>query len=77
MALYMISFTSWGIVIAFFAAIFPQIARNTAHSRELRMRHERGELSAEAYEDEKGIERSKISSAGMVCLLTSCPSSTI
>jgi MFS-type transporter involved in bile tolerance (Atg22 family) len=65
MALYMISFTSWGIVIAFFAAIFPQIARNTAHSRELRMRHERGELSAEAYEKEKGIERSKISSAGM------------
>lgn len=66
MALYIISFTSRGIVIAFFAALFPQLARNTPHYRELQMRHERGGLSAEAYEKEKGIERSKISSAGMV-----------
>ncbi|KAN0128536.1 Autophagy-related protein 22-like protein [Lactarius tabidus] len=65
MALYMISATSRGIVIAFFAAIFPQLARNTPHSRELRVRHERGELSPEAYEKEKSIERSKISSLGM------------
>jgi hypothetical protein len=76
MALYMISFTSRGIVIAFFGALFPQIARNTPHSRELRMRHERGELSDEDYEKDKGVERSKISSAGMVRSLTSCPSST-
>ena len=72
MALYMISFTSRGIVIAFFAALFPQLARNTPHSREIRERHERGELSSEAYEKKKGIERSKISSAGMVRLLISC-----
>ena len=68
MALYMIGFTSRGIVIAFFAALFPQLARNTPHSRELKMRHERGELSLEDYEKEKGIERSKISSIGMVRL---------
>ena len=68
MALYMISFTSRGIVIAFFAALFPQLARNTPHSRELRVRYEKGELSSEAYEKEKGIERSKISSIGMVRL---------
>jgi hypothetical protein len=73
MALYMISATSRGIVIAFFAAIFPQLARNTPHSRELRVRHERGELSPEAYEKEKSIERSKISSLGMVRLQTWCP----
>ena len=66
MALYMISFTTRGIVIAFFAALFPQLARNTPHSRDLSMRHERGELSLETYEKEKGIERSKISSIGMV-----------
>jgi len=65
MALYMISFTSRGIVIALFAALFPQLARNTPHSRELRKRHERGELSVEVYEKEKSIERSKISSVGM------------
>jgi hypothetical protein len=68
MALYMINFTSRGIVIAFFAALFPQLARNTPHSRELRVRHEQGELSSEAYEKEKGIERSKISSIGVVRL---------
>jgi len=73
MAWYMISFTSRGIVIAFFAALFPQLARNTPHSRELRKRHERGELSMEAYEKEKSIEKSRISSVGMVRLFTLCP----
>ncbi|KAI9467370.1 autophagy-related protein 22-like protein [Lactarius psammicola] len=68
MALYMISFASRGIILAFFAAVFPQLARNTPHSLELRERHERGELSAEAYEKEKSIEKSKITSVGMTCL---------
>ncbi|KAH9062326.1 MFS general substrate transporter [Lactarius vividus] len=67
MALYIISFASQGIVSSFFAAIFPQLARNTPHSRELRARHERGELSLEDYEKEKSIEKSKISSIGMAC----------
>ncbi len=70
MALYTISFASRGIIIAFFAALFPQLARNTPHSLELRKRHERGELSVEAYEKEKSIEKSKISSASMVRSLT-------
>ncbi|KAI9447661.1 MFS general substrate transporter [Lactarius indigo] len=67
MALYTISFASRGVVLAFFAAIFPQLARNTPHSRELRVRYERGELSLEAYEKEKSIEKSKISSVSMAC----------
>ncbi|KAF8261785.1 autophagy-related protein 22-like protein [Lactarius quietus] len=67
MALYMISFTSRGIILAFIAALFPQLARNTRHSRELRKRRERGELSTEAYEKEKGIENNKISSFSMIC----------
>ncbi|KAN0128534.1 Vacuole effluxer Atg22 like domain containing protein [Lactarius tabidus] len=66
MALYMISFTSQGIVIAFFAALFPQLACNSSHSRELRKRCEQGELSPEAYEKEKAIEMSKISSVSMI-----------
>jgi len=70
MALYTISFASRGIIIAFLAALFPQLARNTLHSLELRKRHERGELSVEAYEKEKSIEKSKISSASMVRSLT-------
>ncbi|KAH8982836.1 MFS general substrate transporter [Lactarius akahatsu] len=65
MALYIISFTSRGIIIAFVGAPFPQLARNTPHSRELRKRHERGELSVEAYEKEQSIEKSKISSVSM------------
>ncbi|KAH9010775.1 MFS general substrate transporter [Lactarius pseudohatsudake] len=67
MALNIISFASQGIVTSFFSAIFPQLARNTPRSRELRVRHERGELSLEAYEKEKSIEKSKISSVGMAC----------
>ena len=73
MALYMISFTSRGIVIAFFAALFPQLARNTHHSRELRKRCEQGELTPEAYEKEKGIEESKISSVSTVRPRSWCP----
>ncbi|KAH9071516.1 MFS general substrate transporter [Lactarius deliciosus] len=68
MALYIISFTSRGIIIAFVGAPFPQLARNTPHSRELRKRHERGELSVEAYEKEQSIEKNKISSVSMACL---------
>ncbi|KAH9062327.1 MFS general substrate transporter [Lactarius vividus] len=67
MALLIISFASQGIVSSFFSAIFPQLARNTPHSRELRARHERGELSLEDYEKEKSIEKSKISSVSMAC----------
>ena len=66
MALYMISFTSRGIVITFFTALFPRLARNTPRSLELRKMLERGELSVEAYEKEKIIEKSKISSTGVV-----------
>ena len=68
MALYIISFASRGLIQSFYAAPFPHLARNTPHSRELRQRHERGELSVEAYENEKVIETSKISSISMVRL---------
>ncbi len=73
MALYMISFISRGIIVTFFAALFSQLARNTPHSLELRKRHERGELSVEAYEKEKSIEKSKIISITVVRSLTWCP----
>jgi len=68
MALYIISFASRGLIQSFYAAPFPHLARNTPHSRELRQRHERGELSVETYQKEKVIEMSKISSVSMICL---------
>ena len=66
MALYIISFTSRGLIQSFYSAPFPHLARNTPHSRDLMKRHERGELSTEAYEKEKVIEKSKMSSFSMV-----------
>jgi MFS-type transporter involved in bile tolerance (Atg22 family) len=68
MALYIISFASRGLIQSFYAAPFPHLARNTPHSRELRKRHERGDLSMEAYEKAKVLEKSKISSVSMFCL---------
>ena len=73
MALYIISFASRGMTQTFYAAPFPHLARNTPHSRELRKSHERGELSPEAYEKEKVIEKSKMSSISMVRSRASCP----
>ena len=66
MALYMISFTSRGIILSFSGALFPQLVRNTPHSLELRKRCEQGELSPETYEKEKIIEKNKVSSISMV-----------
>jgi hypothetical protein len=72
MALYIISFASRGLIQSFYGAPFPHLARNTPHSRELRKRHERGDLSVEAYEKAKVLEKSKISSVSMVRLQAPC-----
>jgi hypothetical protein len=60
MALYMISFITYGATIAFYMAVFPRLARNTPHARQLRGRYERGEISAEEYEVEEGLEKNRI-----------------
>ncbi|KAI0265826.1 MFS general substrate transporter [Gloeopeniophorella convolvens] len=61
MALYMIGFISYGATLVFYAAIFPRLARNTQHSRDLRERHDRGEISAGVYEQEESLEKNRIS----------------
>ena len=66
MALYMMGLTSRGLLMSFMSALFPRLALNTPHSRELRKQYERDELSVETYEQEKVIEKSKISSSGIV-----------
>ncbi|KAH9959280.1 MFS general substrate transporter [Russula dissimulans] len=61
MALYMISFISCGATFVFYAAIFPRLACNTQHSRDLRERYDRGDISVEVYEWEESLEKSRIS----------------
>ncbi|RPD66777.1 MFS general substrate transporter [Lentinus tigrinus ALCF2SS1-7] len=61
MALYMIGFISYGATLVFYAAIFPRLARNTKHARDLREKYERGEVPAEEYEVEESMEKNRIS----------------
>ena len=66
MALYMIGFISYGATLVFYAAIFPRLARNTQRSRDLRERYDRGEISAEVYEQEESLEKNRISNISTV-----------
>ncbi|EIN11046.1 hypothetical protein PUNSTDRAFT_133100 [Punctularia strigosozonata HHB-11173 SS5] len=61
MALYMVGFISYGATLVFYAAAFPRLARNTPHARDLREKHEKGEISAEEYEQEESLEKNRIS----------------
>ena len=60
MALYMISFITYGTTLAFYMAVFPRLARNTPHARQLRDKYEKGELSTEEYEVAESLERNRI-----------------
>ncbi|KAF7984748.1 hypothetical protein HWV62_11701 [Athelia sp. TMB] len=61
MALYMIGFISYGATLVFYAALFPRLARNTPHSRNLREKFENGEVTPEEYETEESLEKNRIS----------------
>ena len=61
MALFTIGFISYGATIAFFAAVFPRLARNTPHSRQFRDRYEKGEIKLDEYEMEESLEKNRIS----------------
>ena len=66
MGLYTVAFVSFGVTNAFCAAIFPRLARNTRHIRELKERYEQGEITADEYEQAEVLEKSKISSLSKV-----------
>lgn len=66
MALYMVSFITYGASIAFYMAVFPRLARNTPHARQLRNKYERGEISAEEYEVEESLEKNRIPNTSTV-----------
>jgi len=61
MALYMIGFISYGATLVFYAAVFPRLARNTPHARQLREKYESGEIPPEVYEVEESLEKNRIS----------------
>ena len=61
MALFTMGFVSYGATIAFFAAVFPRLARNTPYSRKLRDRYEAGEIRLEEYEMEESLEKNRLS----------------
>ena len=66
MALYMISFISYGATLVFYAAVFPRLARNTAHSRALQEKYQSGEIEREEYEIEGSMEKNRISNISTV-----------
>ncbi|KAI0758099.1 MFS general substrate transporter [Fomes fomentarius] len=61
MGLYMVGFISYGATLVFYAAVFPRLARNTKHARQLREKYEKGEIPAEEYETEESLEKNRIS----------------
>jgi hypothetical protein len=68
MALFMVSFITYGATCVFWSAVFPRLARNTPQCRELRERRERGEISAKEYELEESLEKNRISNISAVSL---------
>jgi len=66
MALFIIGFISYGATLVFYSAIFPRLARNTAHTRSLLEKLHRGEITREAYDIEESLEKNRISSISAV-----------
>lgn len=66
MALYMVGFISYGATLVFYAAVFPRLARNTPHARQLKEKYENGDVSAEEYEQEESLEKNRISNISTV-----------
>lgn len=69
MGLYMVGFITYGATLVFYAALFPRLARNTPHARELRDKYETGEIPAEEYEVEESLEKNRISNISTASLI--------
>jgi hypothetical protein len=66
MILYIIGFVSYGATLVFYAAVFPRLARNTPHARNLREKYENGEITSDVYEQEESLEKNRISNISTV-----------
>ena len=64
----MIGFISYGATLVLYAAVFPRLARNTQHIRDLREKYDRGEIPVEDYEREESLEKNRISNISTVCI---------
>ena len=69
MALYMISYISYGATLVFFTAAFPRLAHNTVHLRELKAKYDAGEIEMEVYEVEESMEKNRISNISTVSIV--------
>lgn len=82
MALYMIGFVTYGATLVFYAAVFPRLARNTAHARRLKEKYQQAadkdeaerDRAREEYEAEESLEKNRISNISTVRSFTSLPS---
>lgn len=66
MGLYMVGFISYGATLVFYAALFPRLARNTAHARALKEKYDAGVIPREVYEVEESLEKNRISNISTV-----------
>jgi hypothetical protein len=66
MVIYIVNFVSYGAICVLYAAVFPLLARNTAHTERLRELYAAGEISKEAYEVEESLEKNRISNISNV-----------
>src|SRR6266851_621243 len=71
MGIFIIGFISYGLTLAFYAAIFPRLVRDTRCICELREGYKQGEITADEYEQAEALEKSKISSLSIVGALFS------
>ena len=66
MALYMISFITYGAIIMVYTSVLPRLARNIPHIRQLLGKHEAGGISAEEYEIKENLEKKRIGDTSTV-----------
>jgi hypothetical protein len=64
--LYVISFTSFGAILVFYAAIFPRLARCTPRTLEMHEKLLAGQVSKEEYDTEESMEKNRISNISTV-----------
>ena len=67
MAIYIISFVSYGALSVLYMAVFPVLARNTARTREVRELYTAGVINRDEYEIEESLEKNRISNISTVC----------
>lgn len=70
----MIGFVTYGATLVFYAAVFPRLARNTAHARRLKEKYQQSmdkddaekDRAREEYEAEESLEKNRISNISTV-----------